>query len=93
MAGTESYRTRKKCIPFEKVKTRRVCPDVNKLEHFLDFINRPYFYQDVAFGTRKLKLESGEVLMMPNIIRKVTRSIMVAQYVQFCMEDKFEPLR
>ena len=39
-------------IPFEKVKTHRVCLDVNKLEHFLDFINRPYFYQDVAFAKR-----------------------------------------
>ena len=78
-------------IPTEKVKTHRVRPDVNKLEHFLDFINRPYFYQNVAFGTRKLKLESGEVLMMPNIIRTVARST-VAQYVQFCIEDNFEPL-
>ena len=78
--------------PLQKVKTHHVRPDVNKLEHFLDFINRPYFYQDVAFGTRKLKLKSGEVLMMPNITHIDTRSRMVAQYMQFCIEDKFEPL-
>ena len=66
--------------------------DVNKLEHFLDFINRPYFYQVVALGTQKFKLESGQVLKIPNIIRTVTRSTMVAQYVQFCTEDKFEPM-
>lgn len=48
--------------------------DVNKLEHFLDFINRPYFYQVMALGTRKLKLESKQVLKIPNITRMVTRS-------------------
>lgn len=79
-------------IPLEKITRHRVRVDLNKMEHFLDFINRPYFYQDVAFGTRKLKLESGEILTMPNIVRTVTRSTMVAQYVQFCIEESFEPL-
>jgi len=29
---------------------------------------------------------------MPNVIRKVTRATMVKQYLQFCEEEKFEPL-
>ena len=49
-----------------------------KLDHFLTFVDRPYFYQDVAYGQRTLKLESGERLAMPNIIRTVTRSTMIA---------------
>ena len=63
-----------------------------KLDHFLDFANRPYFYQDVSFRTRKLRLSSGEKITMPNVIRKVTRSTMVKQYLQFCEEEQFEPL-
>ena len=67
------------------------CPPI-KLDHFLDFANRPYFYQDLSFRTRKLRLSSGEKITMPNVIRKVTRSTMVKQYLQFCEEEQFEPL-
>ena len=63
-----------------------------KIDHFLDFVNRPYFYQDVAFGTRMLRLSSGEKITMPNVVRKVTRSTMVKQYLQFCKEEQFEAL-
>jgi hypothetical protein len=65
---------------------------MNKVDHFVDFINRPYFHQDVAFGMRKLKLESGETINMPNVVRTVTRSTIVAQYLQFCKNEDFEPL-
>ncbi|PFX17275.1 Transposon TX1 uncharacterized 149 kDa protein [Stylophora pistillata] len=41
---------------------------------------------------RKLRLSSGEKITMPNVIRKVTRSTMVKQYLQFCEEEQFEPL-
>lgn len=85
----------KECGPrslIEKSPSHRVRLPAAKVDHLLDFINRPYFYQDVAFGTRKLKLESGEKITMPNIIRKVTRSTMVNQYKQFCKEEQIEPL-
>ena len=29
---------------------------------------------------------------MPNVVRTVTRSTMISQYIQFCQEEKFEPL-
>ena len=63
-----------------------------KLDHFIDFINRSHFYQDVAFGTRVFKLENGEELQMPNIVRIVTRSTMVALYLKYCQEENFTPL-
>ena len=76
----------------EKSPSHRVRLPPVKLDHFLDFVNRPYFYQDVAFGTRKLRLTSGEKITMSNVIRKVTRSTMVKQYLQFCEEEQFDPL-
>lgn len=85
----------RECGPGSLVETspsHRVRLPPAKLDHFIDFINRPYFYQDVAFGTRKLRLNSGEKITMPNVIRKVTRSTMVRQYLQFCEEEQFEPL-
>ena len=85
----------RECSPgslVEKPPSHRVRLLPAKLDHFLDFVNRPYFYQDVAFGTRKLKLKSGEKLTMPNIIRKVTRATMIRQYLKFCEEEQYEPL-
>ena len=70
----------------------RVRLDSAKVNHFLEFINRPYFHQDVAFGTRTIKLSSGEQLIMPNVVRTVARSTMLAQYLQYCSEEEFEPL-
>ena len=65
---------------------------MSKVDHFIEFINRPYFHQDVSFGTTLLKLDSGETIEMPNVVRTVTRSTMISQYIQFCQEEKCEPL-
>ncbi|RUA04226.1 MAG: hypothetical protein DSY43_06820 [Gammaproteobacteria bacterium] len=70
----------------------RVRLSMPKVDHFIDFTNRPYFWQDVAFGTRILKLDSGQKVTMPNVIRTVTRSTMINQYYQYCEEEKFSPL-
>ena len=76
----------------KKGSNHRVCLDMEKVDHFLEFGNRPYFYQDVAYGTRVLKLDSEEKICMPNVIRTVTRSTMVKQYQSFCEEEGFNPL-
>ena len=76
----------------EKVPYHRVCIDATKLEHFLTFVDQPYFYQDVSFGTRKVRLESGQEMIMPNVVRTVGRSTMIKQYQQRCSEEEFEPL-
>ncbi|CAB4013655.1 Hypothetical predicted protein [Paramuricea clavata] len=47
---------------------------------------------DVSFGTRKLKLDSGEQLTMPNVVRTVTRLTMIFKYLEFCKEQNFDPL-
>ena len=65
---------------------------MSKLDHFIDFIHHPYFYQDVSYGTKVLKLDSGETMEMPNIMRTVTRSIMNNQYVQLCQVERCELL-
>jgi hypothetical protein len=65
---------------------------MGKVDHFIDFANRPYFHQDVTFGTRNLKLQNGETIEMPNVVRTVTRSTMVAQYLEFCSEDSMQYL-
>ena len=76
----------------EKPLTHRVRIDLVKLDHFLSFVDQPYFYQDVAFGTRTLKLDSGEQILMPDVIRTVGRSTMIEQYLKHCNEEDFKPL-
>ena len=78
-------------VPKREAK-HRVRLDMVKVDHFLEFSNRPYFYQDVAYGCRKLTLDTGEKIVMPNVIRTVTRSTMVHQYQSFCEEECFTPL-
>ena len=76
----------------EKELKHRVRVDMGTVDHFLEFANRPYFHQDVAYGSRILKLDSGEKITMPNVVRTVTRSTMVKQYQSFCEEEGFNPL-
>lgn len=78
--------------PAIKKVQHRVRIDKAKLDHFLEFTFRPYFYQDVAYGNRTIKLDNGEELSMPNIVRTVARSTIIHQYLDFCKETEFEPM-
>ena len=53
---------------------------------------RPYYYQDVAYGTRTLKFENGEELTMPNVVRTVARSTIINQYLDHCQQTGFQPI-
>jgi len=76
----------------EKPPSHRVRIDLVKLDHFLSFVDQPYFYQDVAYGTRTIKLDCGEWLVMPNVVRIVGRSTMIEQYFKHCSEEGVDPL-
>lgn len=75
------------CAVIVKQPVHRVRIDLIKLEHFLRFVDQPYFYQDVVYGTRNIKLDSGEQFVMPNIVRTVTRSTMIEQYIKHCKDE------
>ena len=79
-------------MAIEKTPFHRVQIDLAKLSHFLSFVDQPFFYQDAAYGTRHLKLESGEKLVMPNVVRTVERSTMTELYFNQCTEEEFSPL-
>ncbi len=38
-----------------KESHHRIYLDMEKVDHFVDFVNRPYSHQDVAFGMYELK--------------------------------------
>ena len=72
-------------LPRERVDSARV-------DHFLDFVTSSHITQDLPFGTKNIKLDSGEVIEIPNIIRLMIPSRVVEQYFDFCKGREFEPL-
>ena len=65
--------------------------DPVKTDHFIDYISRPCFLQDVAYGTRKLKLDSGGHAVIPAVIRTLIPSRIISQYQAYCTDIGFEP--
>jgi len=70
---------------------KRTRLDPVKTNHFVNFIARPNFLQDVAFGKKDIKLDSGEKITIPNVIRTMVPSRIIKQYLCFCQETGFEP--
>ena len=66
--------------------------DPAKVDHFLDFISSPSFLQDVAYGTKTLKLSNGEKIDIPNVVRTVISSRLIQLYQTYCLESCFKPL-
>ena len=66
--------------------------DPAQVEHFIQFITSQNVIQDLPFGTRKLRLTSGEEINIPNVIRLLIPSRLVDQYLHFCHETVFKPL-
>ena len=56
-----------------------------------DYIARPEMLQDVAFGTKVLKLDTGGSIIIPGVIRTMIPSSIVERYSAYCKEQNFEP--
>ena len=80
-------------LPIDPPRITRCRLDAVKVDHFLDFLSSPSFLQDVAYGTRTLKLESGQSLEIPNMVHTVISSHLARMYSNFCVESNFEPLK
>ena len=73
----------------EPIKRTRLDPV--KTNHFVNFIASANFIQDVAYGTKELKLDSGERTPIPNVIRTMVPSRIIKQYISHCQETEFKP--
>ena len=79
-------------VRVEKVPQHIIRLKQQQLDHCLEFTMRPYYYQDVAYGTRTIKLQSGEELTMPNVVRTVAKCTIVNQYLDHCLQTGFQPI-
>ena len=66
--------------------------DPLKLSSFLDFITSSHIIKDLPFGEKRLKLSSGEVMDVPNIIRCMGPAAIIQQYKVYCEEKNIECL-
>lgn len=62
-----------------------------QVHHFVDFVSRPEMVQDVAFGTKTLKLDSGESIVIPAVVRTMIPSRIIDQYFVYCEQASFQP--
>ena len=76
----------------EKKTILRQRIDRAQVEHFIESITSQNVIPDLPFGTRKLRLTSGEEISIPNVIRLLIPSRLVDQYLHFCHETGFKPL-
>ena len=95
--GLKDFRikeARKHCGPGTAVPTapvHRFFFSEYKFDHFLRFITSDMISQDTAYGTSKMKLESGVELVIPKPIRKLIPARIIAQYLTLCDESGFKP--
>ena len=75
--------------PQEPIFRSRISPV--QIDHFIDYIARPEILQDVAFGTKVLKLDTGGSIIIPAVIRTMIPSRIIEQYSVYCKEQNFEP--
>lgn len=93
------------CIIFHLVSGRGTLPETtiapmeryshDQISHFIDFIVSPHITTDLPFGERKIRLSTGQTLLVPDVVRNHIPSRIIAQYQAFCKEqadDAFKPL-
>ena len=66
--------------PVDRKTIYRTRSDSSTNRPLLDFISQPAYLKDVAFETKKLRLESGEKIVTSASVRTVIPSRIIRQY-------------
>ncbi|CAG2245178.1 unnamed protein product [Mytilus edulis] len=74
------------------LKLSRQRMDQEKMAHALDFLFNPLFHQVSSYGTKEMKLDSGEKIEIPEVVRTVCHANLIHMYEAFCTESDFVPL-
>ena len=79
--------------PLTRNEIFRCSLNMEKVRDFMEFFSRSTFLQYVAFGTKTLKLSSGERIPIPSVVRTMTASKVIYLYHEECREHDAEPLK
>ena len=74
------------------IRQTRLRVNLCQLEDFINYITSSYVVQDLPFGEKKLQLESGEVIRIPNVIRVSISERIIDQYLQYAKETEKQTL-
>ena len=74
----------------EAFKRNRI--DMSKVEHFINFLIHNGYFQDVAYGMTKLKLDSGEEFIVPHVVRTSIKLHLIKLYNSHCTSIGCTPL-
>ena len=66
--------------------------DENQLEHFVDLITSGHIVKDLPFGEKTLKLASGEIVKIHDVVRSLVPTTIVSQYLAICDEKNVKPV-
>ena len=69
----------------QKISRKKI--NDGQLEHFIDFITSSNVIKDLPYGMKTMKLVSGEIIEVPNLIRCLAPSSIVEQYSQYCEDE------
>ena len=67
--------------PEQTIFRKRI--DQGKVDHFISYILQPQLHQDVVFATKTLKLDSGERIVIPAVVRTLIPSRIIEQYTSY----------
>lgn len=65
---------------------------IEKARYFIDFLFSSGLLQEVAFGTTKLKFESGDKVTVSNTILNGVYEYAVSEYKKYCQEINYDAL-
>jgi hypothetical protein len=66
--------------------------DSVRVEIFLDFLCSDNYLQDVASGTRNLKINNNFSINMPNVVRLASHSQIIHDYHEMCKKNNIIPI-
>jgi hypothetical protein len=81
-------------VDLKRAPMQRFSP--SQIEHFVEFVLSPLISVDLPFGERSYKLSTGERFAVPNMIRNMIHSRIIAQYKAYCESTTggtFSPLK
>ncbi|XP_061190254.1 uncharacterized protein LOC133198128 [Saccostrea echinata] len=78
--------------PVRPFKQSREKFDADQLDHFIDFITNGHVIKDQPLGEKTLKLTTGEIIKIPSVIRSLTPTSVIQQYIALCKEENVKPL-
>ena len=70
----------------------RIRRDMNKVEHFLDFLFRNRYFEDSYFATSSLKLQHGTMFEIPQVALTTIQSSVITIYENHCNSVNYQPL-